>query len=144
VSASLMLTPLFTNFIFPSPTITRLNRKKDRNRVSAANPTPDYMAQPFFENRVLPQRNLLVSFLMVGRIGFELMEFLQDKNTTMFSLIQEKHERKESFTFIDAVSGALEAEMDDADLIHLPRLVIDFNRRYFGRLRNLIDAINDF
>jgi hypothetical protein len=102
------------------------------------------MAQPFFENRVLPQRNLLVSFLMVGRIGFELMEFLQDKNTTMFSLIQEKHERKESFTFIDAVSGALEAEMDDADLIHLPRLVIDFNRRYFGRLRNLIDAINDF
>jgi hypothetical protein len=41
-------------------------------------------------------------------------------------------------------SGALEAEMDDADLIHLPRLVIDFNRRHFGRLRNLIDMINDF
>jgi len=41
-------------------------------------------------------------------------------------------------------SEALEAEMDDADLIDLPRLVIDFNRRYFGRLRNLIDAINDF
>jgi len=43
-----------------------------------------------------------------------------------------------------AASGALEAEMDDVDLIHLPRLVIDFNRRYFGRLRNLIDSINDF
>ena len=43
-----------------------------------------------------------------------------------------------------AASEALEAEMDDADLIHLPRLVVDFNRRYFGRLRNLIDAINDF
>ena len=43
-----------------------------------------------------------------------------------------------------SASKALEAEMDDADLIHLPRLVIDFNRRYFGRLRNLIDAINDF
>jgi uncharacterized protein (TIGR00730 family) len=43
-----------------------------------------------------------------------------------------------------AASEALEAEMDDADFIHLPRLVIDFNRRYFGRLRNLIDAINDF
>ena len=41
-------------------------------------------------------------------------------------------------------SAALEAEMDDADVIHLPRLVIDFNRRDFGRLRNLIDAINDF
>jgi hypothetical protein len=41
-------------------------------------------------------------------------------------------------------SEALEAERDDVDLIHLPRLVIDFNRRYFGRLRNLIDSINDF
>ncbi len=41
-------------------------------------------------------------------------------------------------------SGALKAEMDDEDLIHLPRLVIDFNRRDFGRLRNLIDSINDF
>ncbi|HVN71775.1 MAG TPA: TIGR00730 family Rossman fold protein [Desulfomonilia bacterium] len=41
-------------------------------------------------------------------------------------------------------SGALEDELDDVDLIHLPRLVIDFNRRYFGRLRNLIDSINDF
>lgn len=41
-------------------------------------------------------------------------------------------------------SGALEAEMDDADIIHLPRLLVDFNRKDFGRLRNLIDAINDF
>jgi uncharacterized protein (TIGR00730 family) len=43
-----------------------------------------------------------------------------------------------------AASGALEAEMDDADVIHLPRLVIDFNRKNFGRLRSLIDSINDF
>jgi len=43
-----------------------------------------------------------------------------------------------------ATSGALEAEMDDADIIHLPRLVIDFNRKDFGRLRSLIDSINDF
>jgi uncharacterized protein (TIGR00730 family) len=43
-----------------------------------------------------------------------------------------------------AASGALEAEMDDADIIHLPRLLIDFTRRDFGRLRSLIDAINDF
>ena len=41
-------------------------------------------------------------------------------------------------------SDALEAEMDDADIMHLPRLLVDFNRRDFGRLRNLIDAINDF
>jgi uncharacterized protein (TIGR00730 family) len=43
-----------------------------------------------------------------------------------------------------AASEALEAEMDDADIIHLPRLLVDFNRKDFGRLRNLIDAINDF
>jgi uncharacterized protein (TIGR00730 family) len=41
-------------------------------------------------------------------------------------------------------SGALAAEMDDADISHLPRLLIDFNRKDFGRLRSLIDAINDF
>ncbi len=40
-------------------------------------------------------------------------------------------------------SGPLAAEMADADVLHLPRLVIDFNRRDFGRLRSLIDAIND-
>ena len=43
-----------------------------------------------------------------------------------------------------AASAALEAEKDDADVIHLPRLVMDFNRRDFSRLRSLIDAINDF
>ena len=41
-------------------------------------------------------------------------------------------------------SEALKAEVHDEDLIHLPRLVIDFNRRDFGRLRSLIDSINDF
>jgi hypothetical protein len=43
-----------------------------------------------------------------------------------------------------AASGALEAESEDKDVMHLPRLVIDFNRRGFGRLRSLIDTINDF
>jgi hypothetical protein len=41
-------------------------------------------------------------------------------------------------------SGALAPEIEDADIVHLPRLVIDFNRRDFGRLKSLIDAINDF
>lgn len=41
-------------------------------------------------------------------------------------------------------SGALPEELEDADVVALPRLVIDFNRKDFGRLRNLIDAINDF
>jgi uncharacterized protein (TIGR00730 family) len=40
-------------------------------------------------------------------------------------------------------SGALAAEADDAEVSHLPRLVIDFNRKSFGRLRGLIDSIND-
>jgi len=43
-----------------------------------------------------------------------------------------------------SASDALEAEVDDGDVIHLPRLVIDFNRKNFSRLRNLIDSINDF
>ena len=43
-----------------------------------------------------------------------------------------------------AISGPLPAEADDPDLAHLPRLVVDFNRRDFGRLRGLIDRINEF
>jgi uncharacterized protein (TIGR00730 family) len=37
---------------------------------------------------------------------------------------------------------ALPLERDEADLNHLPRLVFHFNRRHFGHLRMLIDAIN--
>lgn len=40
-------------------------------------------------------------------------------------------------------TGALEEERDDGDVIDLPRLAVDFNRRDFGRLRSLINAIND-
>jgi uncharacterized protein (TIGR00730 family) len=39
--------------------------------------------------------------------------------------------------------GALPAEEDEPELAHLPRLVLDFNRRDFGRLRSLIDVINE-
>jgi hypothetical protein len=41
-------------------------------------------------------------------------------------------------------SAALAAEAEDSELAHLPRLVVDFNRKDFGRLRTLIDAINRF
>jgi uncharacterized protein (TIGR00730 family) len=43
-----------------------------------------------------------------------------------------------------APSGPLAQEVDDTDIAHLPRLVIDFNRQDFGRLKSLIDAVNDF
>jgi uncharacterized protein (TIGR00730 family) len=43
-----------------------------------------------------------------------------------------------------APSGALTQEIEDADLVHLPRIVVDFNRQDFGRLKSLIDAINEF
>jgi uncharacterized protein (TIGR00730 family) len=43
-----------------------------------------------------------------------------------------------------SASEALEDEMDDADTLHLPRLIVDFNRRDFGKLKSLIDDINDF
>ncbi|MEW6571159.1 MAG: TIGR00730 family Rossman fold protein [Nitrospirota bacterium] len=42
------------------------------------------------------------------------------------------------------LSGALPLEADEPDISHLPRLVLDFNRRNFVRLRALIDAINNF
>jgi uncharacterized protein (TIGR00730 family) len=38
--------------------------------------------------------------------------------------------------------SALLLEQDEADLANMPRLVFKFNRRNFGRLRLLIDAIN--
>lgn len=41
-----------------------------------------------------------------------------------------------------AVSGPLPAEVDEPEIAHLPRIVIDFDRRSFGRLRQFIDVIN--
>jgi hypothetical protein len=40
------------------------------------------------------------------------------------------------------LSGALPEEGDEPDILHLPRLVLDFRREDFGRLRQLIDAVN--
>jgi uncharacterized protein (TIGR00730 family) len=38
--------------------------------------------------------------------------------------------------------SALPQESDDPDTLHLPRLILDFNRTTFARLKTLIDAIN--
>ncbi len=40
------------------------------------------------------------------------------------------------------VSGPLPEERDESDLVSLPRLVFQFDRRRYGRLRQLIDRIN--
>jgi hypothetical protein len=40
--------------------------------------------------------------------------------------------------------GVLPEEKDDAQLESLERIQLDFNRKSFGRLRQLIDAINHF
>ena len=40
------------------------------------------------------------------------------------------------------LSDPLAEERDEPELAHLPRLVFEFNRRSFGRLRQLIDLIN--
>lgn len=40
------------------------------------------------------------------------------------------------------LSGPLPEENDEPDISHLPRLIIDFNRKDFGRLRSLINVIN--
>jgi uncharacterized protein (TIGR00730 family) len=41
------------------------------------------------------------------------------------------------------LTDALPEENDMPEIAHLPRLVIDFNQKDFGRLRQLINAIND-
>ena len=41
-----------------------------------------------------------------------------------------------------SIRGPLSAERDEPELAHLPRLVFHFNRRDFGRLRQLIDWLN--
>jgi len=40
------------------------------------------------------------------------------------------------------LSGALPKECDEPELANLPRLVVDFNKKDFARLRQLIDAVN--
>ncbi|MEC4675588.1 MAG: TIGR00730 family Rossman fold protein [Nitrospirota bacterium] len=42
------------------------------------------------------------------------------------------------------LTDALPEETDEPEIAGLPRLVIDFNRKSFGRLCRLISAINDF
>ena len=42
------------------------------------------------------------------------------------------------------LSPPLPEEADEPELYYLKRLVVDFNRKGFGRLRHLIDHINDF
>ncbi len=41
------------------------------------------------------------------------------------------------------LSGALPAELEDNDFPELPRLVLDFDRKDFGRLKNFLDEVND-
>jgi hypothetical protein len=38
--------------------------------------------------------------------------------------------------------NALPAEADEPDIAHLPRLIMDFDRMSYGRLRQMIDALN--
>ncbi|MBN1848886.1 MAG: TIGR00730 family Rossman fold protein [Deltaproteobacteria bacterium] len=39
-------------------------------------------------------------------------------------------------------SGPLQQESDEPELSHLPRLIVDFKRTDFGRLKELIDSVN--
>jgi len=41
-------------------------------------------------------------------------------------------------------SGPLPQELDEEEIAHLPRLIVDFTKMDFGRLRHLIDSINNF
>jgi hypothetical protein len=41
------------------------------------------------------------------------------------------------------LSGPLAEESDEPEMAHLPRLILDFNRKDFGRLRQLINMLNE-
>ena len=62
---------------------------------------------------------------------------------------QKVKDLKESFSDILTpkgdlhLSGPLPIEKDEPEIAHLPRLVVDFNKKDFGRLKNLIDEINN-
>ncbi len=70
----------------------------------------------------------------------------------LMSEISEKSVRELNELFRDilipggaiCLSGPLPAEADEPEISGLPRLVIDFNRKDFGRLRSLIDRINSY
>ena len=40
-------------------------------------------------------------------------------------------------------SGALAQESEETELVHLPRLIFSFNHKSYGRLKQMIDRIND-
>jgi len=42
------------------------------------------------------------------------------------------------------LSGSLPAEADEPEIANLPRLILDFNRKDFGRLQYFIEAINSY
>jgi uncharacterized protein (TIGR00730 family) len=75
------------------------------------------------------------------------------KNRLVFRLHEELHPmllEKLNDQFSDIISGGrfeqcnvLPEEKDEPDLIAMPRLVFQFNRRNLGRLRLLIDCLND-
>jgi len=74
-------------------------------------------------------------------------------NTLVLRINQEltdEHLKRLNLEFSNIlVSGAIEAcdplpeEDNEPEIAHLPRLRLHFNRRAFGKLRMLIDAINE-
>lgn len=62
------------------------------------------------------------------------------------------HEKKLKEEFQDILlpggeivsSGPFPGEVADNDFVDPPRLVLDYDRRDFGRLKNFIDAANEF
>jgi uncharacterized protein (TIGR00730 family) len=64
--------------------------------------------------------------------------------------LQSVHELKEQFPDILTPGGniylsdPLPAEADEPEISDLPRLMVDFDRKNFGRLRRLIDMINSY
>ncbi len=82
---------------------------------------------------------------------FHSLRFVDGKAVIrIVSVLQKSHVDRLRQEFADIIeerggmllAGALPKECDEPELANLPRLVVDFNKRDFARLRQLIDAIN--
>ncbi len=81
-----------------------------------------YQSMRYVHDRLVLRLNKPINEESLGRIQSEFADIVSEGGFTLM--------------------GPLPEEKDEPELAHLPRLVFRFNRSSFGRLRQLIDAIN--
>jgi uncharacterized protein (TIGR00730 family) len=82
-----------------------------------------YHSSRFLRNRLVIRTNFDVSEPDVAEISREFADILRDKPI--------------------ARHAAYDEERDEPETLHLPRLVLQFDMRSYGRLRQLVDRLNE-